>query len=394
MNQELHNDRHIAIDIRILGKKRTGDETVFFELTREVLRQDTTSRYSLLTNESDPEALELLRARLGIDTSNIKHQIVVLPATNRFRWNLFTLPRYLQKAKIDVFHTQYILPFWVPRATRVVNHIHDVSFCAFPELINPKDLFFLRLLIPRSLRRSDTIITPSEFTKNEIVKYYGTNQEKIVVIHNAVGSDFGKQSEGGEAREAQVRTEYHLPDKYILYVGTLQPRKNIPFLIRAFAEYQKQSPQMKLVLVGSRTSHHFDQGIDSAIEECGVVSDVIFPGYVAEEDLPLIYQMASAFVFPSLYEGFGIPLLEAMSVGTPVVASNQPCLMEVGGEAALYFEQGHIDSLAHILYSLEVTNAQKESLREKGFERVREFSWHKSGTKLVQEYHAFKSASL
>ncbi len=377
----------IAIDIRILGKKRTGDETVFFELTRAVLRQDQENTYLLLTNEQDTEKLALLATRLGIAMDNAKQQLIVLGATNRFVWNGWTLPRYLKEAKVDVFHTQYILPFWLPETVRVVNHIHDVSFCAYPDLIDRKDLFFLNLLIPRSLRRSDAIVAPSVFTKNEIIKYYGTDETKIHVIYNALGSDFQTQ-ESSSLTEDALREKYQLPHEYLLYVGTLQPRKNISFLIQALALLRKQIPTMKLVLVGSRSGHHFDQKIDAAIKEFQLEEQVIFPGYVDADDLPHVYQMASVFVFPSLYEGFGIPLLEAMSMRVPAVASKQPCLEEVGGNAALYFELGNVDSLVQILYSLKATEAQKEALVTKGLARVQEFSWQKSGTALVTLYQS------
>ncbi len=242
----------IAIDIRILGKKRTGDETVFFELTREVIRQDSQNEYFLLTNESDQGALEILRKRLGLEEENAKGHLVVLPATNRFLWNGVTLPRYLKEAAIDVFHTQYILPFWLPKGLKVVNHIHDVSFCAYPELIGRRDRFFLNLLIPRSLRRSDAIVTPSAFTKAEVIKYYGTDETKIHVIYNALGSDFKKEAIS-TLTDQELQQKYYLPEKYILYVGTLQPRKNIPFLLQAFAKLRERDSSLRIVLVGSRT---------------------------------------------------------------------------------------------------------------------------------------------
>jgi glycosyltransferase involved in cell wall biosynthesis len=378
----------IAIDIRILGKKRTGDETVFFELTREVLKQDLQNEYFLLTNENNQEALQTLRERLGLKKENPKQRLVVLPATNRFVWNGVTLPRYLKETAIDVFHTQYILPFWLPKRLKVVNHIHDVSFCAYPELIGKKDLFFLNLLIPRSLRRSDAIVTPSIFTKAEIIKYYGTDKTKIHVIYNALGSDF-KQEEKSTLTDLELRQKYHLPERYILYVGTLQPRKNIPFLLEAFAKLREKSSSFGLVLVGNRTGHHFDHRIDETISSLQIVDHVCFPGYVATDDLPRIYQMADIFVFPSLYEGFGIPLLEAMRMEVPVIASDQACLREIGGDAALYFDLAKIDSLTELLYSLEVVGAQKQALIEKGKLRIREFSWQKSGTELIALYQSW-----
>ncbi len=376
-----------AIDIRMLGRKRTGDETVFFELTREILRQDHEHQYLLLTNETDPEALNILHTRLEISTNDSRRKIVVLPTANRFWWNLFTLPRFLRDQKIALFHTQYILPFWVPTFTKVINHIHDVSFCALPKFIGKKDLFFLRLLIPRSLRMSTYIVVPSQFTKEEVIKYYGTEEKKIVVIPNALGSHFLAEL-NRESSDETIRDKYHLPTTFLLYVGTLQPRKNIPLLIKAFATYQSRFPDTKLVIVGNKKAHNFDQTIDETLASIEGSSDIVFPGYIDEADLPRIYQMAKTFIFPSLYEGFGIPLLEAMSQSIPVLASNIPSLREVGGTAVLYFDPKSVDSLVQALYSLEDSLTRRTELITQGDRRLEHFSWTKSGTKLLTLYNS------
>ena len=376
-----------AIDIRILGKKRTGDETVFFELTREVLRQDHENTYLLLTNEDNVEKLRVLRQRLGLSDDHTQRSIVTLPASNRFWWNLVVLPLFLWRHKVDVFHTQYILPFWVPTRTKVINHIHDVSFCALPEFIGKKDLFFLKLLIPRSLRRSTFIVTPSQFTKDEVIKYYRISPEKIVVIHNALGSHFLEEIDTVVSDEA-LRAKYALPRRFFLYVGTLQPRKNIPFLIKGFARYHEGDRESSLVLVGNKQGHHYDTLIDQMLVESQVSECVIFPGYIEEGDLARIMALAEVFIFPSLYEGFGIPLLEAMSQGVPVLASDIPVLHEVGGEAALYFSPFDVDSLVQKLYALRDSVAPKEHLIRQGRERIKEFSWAQSGAKLLALYQS------
>lgn len=376
-----------AIDIRILGKKRTGDETVFFELTREVLRQDTEHEYLLLTNEANPEALTHLHTRLELDPMDTKRKIVTLVATNRFWWNLWVLPSFLWREKITLLHTQYILPFWIPVYTKVINHIHDVSFCALPEYIGAKDLFFLRLLIPRSLRMSTAIVVPSQFTKDEVIKYYQVPKEKVHVITNALRSGFLAQL-NEEKSDTALRAQYHLPDSFLLYVGTLQPRKNIPLLIEAFAQYRARFPETALVLVGNKQGHHYDQRIDTTIQTLEEEAHVLFPGYVDEADLPRIFRMAEVFVFPSRYEGFGIPLLEAMSQAVPVLASDRAVLREVGGDAALYFDPESVDALVQKLYSLKDSVAQKESLIQKGKARIQDFSWQKSGTQLLALYQS------
>ncbi len=383
----------IAIDIRLLGKKRTGDEMVFFHLTKEVLKLDQENQYALLTDETEAEKIKTLSARLECARQeNVK--IVSLLSGNRFMWNIWTLPRYLFLNKTDVLHTQYILPLIWPRRTKIVTHIHDVSFRAYPELIGWSDRLFLSLLIPRSLSRAARVIAPSQFTKDEIVKYYGINREKVAVIPNAVGEEFLEELAENPTDDRTLKEKYHLPEKFILYVGTLQPRKNIPFLIEAFAklrthlrEYDAGAVDIKLVLVGNRSGHHTDKRIWESIAKHNLGNSVIFPGFIDQNDLPRVIRLAESFVYPSLYEGFGIPLLEAMSQDVPIAAADIPSLRETAYNAAIYFDPENVANCEEKLYTLIVNQKQKETLIQQGRERVRLFSWQESADKLLRDVY-------
>jgi len=380
----------IAIDIRLLGKKRTGDEAVFFHLTKELLKIDTINQYFLLTDETASAKVALLYARLEcIGQKNV--EIISLPARNRFTWNLFVLPKYLFQKRIDIFHTQYILPFFSPRRTKIVTHIHDVSFCAYPELIGWSDRFFLSILISRSLRKAALIITPSQFTKDEIIKYYKISAEKITVIYNGIGEEFLKNTTGSKEEDTVLRRKYKLPEHFIISVGTLQPRKNIPFLLNAFALLKKRLPEMKLVIVGNKNAHHTDSDIEKTLITQKLQNDVIFPGFIDQNDLPKVLRMAKVFAFPSLYEGFGIPLLEAMSQTVPVAASDIPSLREIGGDAALYFDPARLAHCEEILYNLCTHQIVREGLQSAGNERVKLFSWKKSALFLFNAYKSLVS---
>lgn len=384
-----NTEKTIAIDIRLLGKKRTGDEAVFFHLTKEVLSLDRESRYVLLTDETETEKLQTLSLRLGCaGQENVR--IVSLPAKNRFLWNLFVLPRYLFQNHTDIFHTQYILPLCAPRRTRIAVHIHDVSFRAHPELIGWSDRIFLALLIPRSLRRAARIIAPSRFTRDEIVRYYGVDPDKIAVVPNAIGEEFLVAAPEDPASDRALREKYHLPERFVIAVGTLQPRKNIPFLIRAFASLRKRLPDMRLVLVGDRNAHHADQDIGRTIAAHHLGDAVIFPGFIDQQELPHVIRLATVFAFPSLYEGFGIPMLEAMSQGVPVAAADIPSLREVGQDAALYFDvSSDLASLASCeekLYTLCIDQKRRQALQSAGKERVARYSWEKSARFLLETY--------
>ena len=187
-----------------------------------------------------------------------------------------------------------------------------------------------------------------------------------------------------------VRKRYHLPERYILTVGTLQPRKNLPLLISAFAEVRKRVPDVALVLVGNRNGHHFDARIDQVIKQFSLEDAVIFPGYVEQLDLSVMLRGAMVFAFPSLYEGFGIPLLEAMSQGTPVVASDIPCLREVAADAALYFDPRSVASCEEKLYTLLTDSEQRVRGVSKGKDRLSLFSWKKSALSLHQAYEGLQ----
>lgn len=375
--------RTIAIDIRLLGKRRTGDEMVFRHLTRGVLALDRENRYLLLTDETDRGRLTTLYHELDIvGRENV--EIITLSGRNRFAWNLLSVPRFLMRQRIDVFHTQYILPLFVPSRTRVILHIHDVSFRAMPWMIGWKDRFFLSALIPHALRRADTVIVPSQFTRDEIVGYYGVGSDKIAVVPNALGEGFDR--EATDAEVAAARERYGLPERYIVAVGTLQPRKNLPLLIRAVAALRERDLSLQLVLVGNRAGHHFDSEIDHAIAETSLGDAVVFPGFVAAGDLAAVVRGALVYAFPSRYEGFGIPLLEAMSQGVPVAASDIPCLREVAGEAAVYFDPLRVDTCAEILYTLTIDSDLRSRLIGAGKSCIARYSWERSAQLLAEIY--------
>ncbi|MFH0969229.1 MAG: glycosyltransferase family 1 protein [Patescibacteria group bacterium] len=374
----------IGIDIRNIGRQRTGDEVVFFNLVKSLALIDAKNQYVLFTNITDNIELDGIARRLEIENrSNFK--MVSLKCKNKFIWNLWTLPRYLKKNPVDVYHTQYITPFFIPKSVKIVIHIHDVSFSAYPEHIKRSDLFFLNLLIPKSLKRADKIIAVSEFTKNEIIKYYGINSDKIEVVYNAVSEDLAEGDYSGN-ESVDIKNKYNLPEKFILYIGTMQPRKNIPFLIRSFAKIKEKIPEIKLVLAGNKNAHNFDKRIDEEIKKLGIENEIIFSGFVDEEDKAALFRLSEIFVYPSLYEGFGIPILEAMSRKVPVLASDIPVHREIGGEAALYFDISSIDDFSEKLYNSLTDENLRNKLISSGLERINLFSWQKSAEKLLDIY--------
>ena len=374
----------IGIDIRNIGKYLSSTFSKHVNLVKNLAKIDDRNEYFLFTDILDENVLAEISQKFEI-SGNPNFKIIPLKSPNKFCWNLRTLPNYLKKNPVDVYHTQYITPFFVSKNIKIITHVHDVSFLAYPEFIKKSDLFFLKLLIPKSLKRADKVIAVSEFTKKEIIKYYGIDSEKIEVVYNAASEEFLQSDYSGEELFA-IRRKYNLPEKYILYIGTMQPRKNIPMLIGAFAEIKKSIPEIRLVLAGNINAHNFDGRIEKEIKRLNLSNEVIFPGFVEEKDKSALFQLAEVFVFPSLYEGFGIPILEAMSMKLPVLSSNIPVHIEIAEEASLYFDPLRLDDFSEKLYN----SLTDQNLREKsiylGYQRAMLFSWEKSAEKVLNIY--------
>jgi glycosyltransferase involved in cell wall biosynthesis len=371
----------IGIDIRNIGKKRTGDEAVFFNLVKNLAAIDTKNEYKLFTDITDTAVLQDAVVSLGIGEKE-NFAIVSLPTANRFNWNFWTLPKYLRKNPVDVYLTQYITPWFVPKRIKIITIIHDVSFKVYKQFIEKSDLFFLNCLIPHSIKRAYKIVSVSQFTRDEIIKYYKVAPEKVDYIYNAVADDFLAQDISEEKIKA-VREKYYLPEKYILYVGTLQPRKNLPTLIEAFTllKADKQFDFLKLVIAGGK-GHNFDRKIEEAIGNNKLDRDVILSGFVAEEDKAAVMAGAEIFCFPSFYEGFGIPILEAMAVSLPVVASDIAPHREIAGEAALFFNPDIAGELFQRLVEILRNDTLHNNLVIKGRTQVQKFSWRQTAEKM------------
>ncbi|KKP96153.1 MAG: Glycosyl transferase group 1 [Candidatus Moranbacteria bacterium GW2011_GWE1_36_7] len=371
----------IGIDIRLIGKKRTGDEVVFFNLVKNLVKIDNKNSYVLFADLNQLELLGNIEKELGIIKGK-NFEIVVLKTKSKFAWNFLVLSWYLRKDPVDVYLTQYITPFFVPKNVKIVTIIHDISFNFFAQFIKFSDLFFLKTLIPLSLKRANKIVGVSQFTKNEIEKYYKINPEKVEWIHNSISEEFLSSDVSIEQRE-NVREKYRLPEKFVLYLGTLQPRKNVPHLISAFARIKNEIDETKLVICGNRKSHNYDERIDEVIRVNNLEGEVVFPGFIEEADKATIFALAHVFVFPSLYEGFGIPVLEAMSQKVPVICSDIPSLREVAQDSALYFDPLDLDDFSKKLYDISMDNDLRSELIDSGRKRVSFFSWEKSARKML-----------
>jgi len=370
----------IGIDIRNIGKKRTGDEVVFFNLTKNLASIDNTNEYKLFTDITDQKTLEEMRNNLGLAEKN-NFEIISLKTTGRFLWNFWTVQKHLRKNPVNIYLTQYITPLFVPKKIKIVTIIHDISFNFYPKFIKKSDLLFLKILIPMSLRRADKIIGVSQFICSEIIKFYKINPEKVDWIHNAVSEDFLKQNISYEKIEA-VRKKYNLPEKFILYLGTLQPRKNILSLLEGYNLARTEIEEIKLVVAGGK-GHNYDKSIEKYIKRYDLKKDILMPGYISEEDKAALIKSAWIFCFPSFYEGFGIPVLEAMAMEVPEVISDIPPHREIAQKAVLYFNPNIPGELTKKFIDLTKNPVLRESLVKEGLRQIEKFSWKNTAEKII-----------
>lgn len=376
----------IGIDIRAIGRQRTGDETYTRELVKNLLRIDEKNQYLLLTNTENVAEIQEIKQKLELHKFSQAEIFSISPA-NKSLWTFWSLPRFLVKNDVDVLHVQYITPQFLPSKIKIVTTIHDVSYIPMAAHIQPADLFFLKTLIPISIKKADKVIAVSNFTKSEICRYYLTDKEKIEVVYNGVDDHFFQVLESEQI--LIIKKKYNLPSKYLLYVGTLQPRKNIPFLIKCFYQFKQQVSgyeDLKLVLRGNLNAHNTDSKIKDLISNKSIQSDVIFSDFVDEQDLPGIYQGASAFCFASLYEGFGLPLIEAMASKIPVLTNDSSCLREITKDRAYIYPTNNQDKFIEQLKQLLNDTATNNAVINQAYEHAKVFSWNKAAQETLAIY--------
>lgn len=281
---------------------------------------------------------------------------------------------------VGLFHSpDFTLPP-VRHGTRTIVTVHDLSFMRLPECFEPSLLSYLVTHVPRAVARADWILADSESTRQDLIGLLNAPADQITVIYPGVEPHF-RPVDDGELLQ-RVRAKYDLPQRYILSLGTVQPRKNYAGLMAALAGMSV--PDVALVIVGGRG--WLSDGIYRAAEKLGLSARVCFLGFVDDADLPAIYSLAELFVLPSLYEGFGIPLLEAMACGTPVVAADNSSLPEVVGQAGVLVDARDTGTLAEAMRQLLAHPEQRRELAQRGLARACQFSWQHAAEQLLATY--------
>ena len=279
-----------------------------------------------------------------------------------------------------LFHaTEHLLP--PLRGVPTVLTVHDLIFRRLPEHHKPLNRWYLNLTMPLYCRRATHIIAVSEQTRRDVVSAYGIPAEKVTVIYEAADSRFRIQP---PEMVAAARARYHLPERYLLFVGTIEPRKNLTRLLTAFERLRAEGLTDAIVIVGRRGWLTGD--FDAALEHSPAKQAVLFPGFVPDEDLPAVYAGAQVLVMPSLYEGFGLPVLEAMASGTAVACSNNSSLPEIAGESALVFDPTEVDDISGTLRRILRDTDVRSHLRDAGARRAGLFSWERAARETLTLY--------
>jgi glycosyltransferase involved in cell wall biosynthesis len=302
---------------------------------------------------------------------------------NRSVWMQLALPHDLTAVRPDVCHfTNSLAP--LRASCPIVITLHDMSLFVHARLHPLKSQLFVRPLIPAIAQRAAAIITVSHHAKREIVDGLHVAPDKVHVIYEAAAPHYHMIADAAELD--RVRQRYHLQKPFVLYVGTIEPRKNLTRLVAAFAQAQRQQPDLELILVGQLGWKY--ASLLKAIEDLNLGCAVRRLGYVPEEDLPALYNLARVLAFPSLYEGFGLPVVEAMACGTPVLTSNGSSLVEIAAGASCLIDPLDVADIAHGLVCLTTDDDLHARLSAAGLRRSAQFSWQRAAEETVRVYDA------
>jgi glycosyltransferase involved in cell wall biosynthesis len=356
----------IGIDAsRATVARRTGTETYSLYLIRNLIALGAGCRFRLYTNGRPPESF------FGEDAAgDVEVRAIPFPRL----WTHLRLSAEMAVRPPDVlFVPAHVLPLIHPR--RSVVTVHDLGYLTYPEAHTARDRRYLDWSTRWNARRARLVIADSAATKADLIRAYGVDGSKIRVIY--LGRDESLARVDDEQKLAEVRARCGIAGRYVLYVGTLQPRKNLARVIEAFGRVAAAPALsgLQLVLAGKKGWLHDD--LFAQVERLGLAGRVLFPGYIEDADLPALLSGALAFVFPSLYEGFGIPVLEAGACGVPVITSNTSSLPEVAGDAALLVDPHDVDAIAEAMSRLVTDEALRAELARRGLANVRRFSWAK-----------------
>lgn len=381
----------IAVDARaLLGGKRTGIEEYAINILENLFKKDSENEYILFLNSFSEPKIDLEWA-VKLPNVTVKHFRYPNRLLNLFFW-YFNWPKIDKMiGGVDIFFMPNIDFAPVSRDAKLVLTMHDLSFYYYSETFSWKRRLWHFFVNPRKLaKRADKVIAISQSTKEDIMKIYGVSQSKVEVIHNGVSDNF-KQIDRNDYRLLKIKEKYNLPFKFIFYLGTIEPRKNIIAIVRAYNQFrnlQDYRLNHKLVIAGVK-GWKFGK-IFKEINNSPYKEDIILTGYVKSKDKVFVYNLASVFVYPSFFEGFGFPVLEAMKCGIPVISSNTSSMPEIVNGAGIMVNPDEPDEIFYALQEILLKKDFKEKFRKKGLRQSIKFSWKNSSYKLWNCFNLLK----
>ncbi len=371
---------NIGIDYTAALKQSGGIGRYTRGLITTLAELDSQNNYTLLgTPDAPRDDLEFFQSY-----PNFSHKIY--PLSERWMtigWHRFNLPIPVEwfAGEMDLFHSpNFILP--PVRRAKTLLTVHDLSFIRHPQGAVESLRKWLNQVVPRSLARADHILADSYSTKDDLIEIYNISPDDITVVGAGVEERFQPITDSVQLKT--VCKKYNLPEKFILGLGTLEPRKNFTGLIEAFSQSSVNKTH-HLVIAGGKGWLYED--IFAAAENSPAADRIHFTGFIADDDLPALYNLADVFTYPSHYEGFGIPVIEAMACGTPVVCANNSCLPEVAGESALQITATDTNALSEGLVGLVIDKSLREVVVTKGFVQAKKFNWHSAAQQLLNVYN-------
>ena len=366
----------IAFDATSIPRLMAGAGVYTDNLIRALARVDSENEYVVFARSDAFDGLARERPSIRVARVGARFRAA------RLAWEQLVLPSQLRARAIDVLHSpHHTTPLLTIGCRRVVT-FHDLTFFILPERYPRSRLLYFRSISWAAAKAAAMLICPSQAVRDDIVRILHAPPEKVRAIAEAAAPAFRIIDD--PAVLDRLRYNHLLPDRFILSVGSLEPGKNRTTLLKAFAELRRRGVEHKLAVAGQRA---WKCGSDFRLaEELGLKGEVIFTGYVAPEEMPALYNAADLFVFPSLYEGFGLPVLEAMACGVPVVASNVSSIPEVAGDAALLTDPRDADALCDTMERALKDSGLKSDLRQRGLERAATFSWEKAARETIAVY--------
>ncbi len=370
---------HIGIDAHAIGARQGGNETYIRNLINGLAEIDGENRYTLYLANAESVG----KWRSGFIKQYSNFEIRLLPPPTPLVRVPVALAVELRLRPVDALHVQYTAPPFCP--VPIITTIHDLAFEHLPETFTRRGSLQLKLTVRKTARRAARIVTVSEYSRQDLIRTYKLPPEKVTVTYNGVEPHFSREP-CSENETEEVRGRFGIGRDFILAVGSLQPRKNLVRLIRAYAKLRSEHTGFnhQLVIVGRKL--WLTDEIFGEVKRHRWAEDVILTGYVSDEDLPALYRAAAVFVYPSIFEGFGLPPLEAMACGTPVIAGNTSSLPEVVGDAAILIDPYDEQDLMSALLKIFNDDLLRAGLRERGIEQAKKFTWRAAAEKTLEVY--------